>query len=140
TNNDWNFAQLRAGVSLTFGLGGDDEVEPEPESSIKVGLKEIRAYNKDGLSYDVDNIKVEEVQYTELYPIVPYVFYNEGSKYPSAATQTLAADKETGKFVMADLQADAIEINKNTLDIIGTRMQQNTSADLKITGTVDGKT
>lgn len=136
----WNFAQLRAGVSLTFGLGGDDEVAPDPESSIKVGLKEIRAYNKDGLSYNVDNIKVEEVQYTELYPIVPYVFYNEGSKFPSAATQTLAADKETGKFVMSDLQADAIEINKNTLDIIGSRMQQNKSADLKITGTVDGKT
>lgn len=139
TDNSWNFAQLRAGVSLTFGIS-DDEVEPEIESSMKVGLKEIRAYNKDGLSYDVDNIRVEEVQYTELFPIVPYVFYNEGSKYPSAATQTLAAERETGKFVMSDLEPDAIEINKNTLDIIGTRMQENTAADLTITGTVDAKT
>ncbi len=139
TNNDWNFAQIRAGVSLTFGFG-DDEVEKEPESSINVGLKDIRAYNKDGMAYTVDNIKVEEVKYTELFPIVPYVFYNEGSKYPSASTQTLAAEKETGKFVIEDIEADAIEINKNTLDIIGTRMQQNTAADLKITGTVDNKT
>ncbi|MFA7326311.1 MAG: OmpA family protein [Candidatus Kapaibacterium sp.] len=139
TNNDWNFAQLRAGVSLTFGFG-DDEVEPEAESSINVGLKDIRAYNKDGMAYSVDNIRVEEVKYTELFPIVPYVFYNEGSKYPSASTQTLAAERETGKFVMEDIEADAIEINKNTLDIIGTRMQQNTAADLKITGTVDNKT
>lgn len=137
--NEWNFSQIRAGISLTFGMSSD-EVEPEIESTMKVGLKEIRAYNKDGLSYDVDNIRVEEVQYTELYPIIPYVFYNEGSKYPSAATQTLAAERETGKFVMSDLESDAIEINKNTLDIIGTRMQKNTSADLNITGTVDGKT
>ncbi|PKL80924.1 MAG: hypothetical protein CVV25_01720 [Ignavibacteriae bacterium HGW-Ignavibacteriae-4] len=139
TNNDWNFAQLRAGVSLTFGFG-DDDVEPDPESSINVGLKDIRAYNKDGMAYSVDNIRVEEVKYTELFPIVPYVFYNEGSKYPSASTQTLAAERETGKFVMEDIEADAIEINKNTFDIIGTRMQQNTAADLKITGTVDNKT
>jgi outer membrane protein OmpA-like peptidoglycan-associated protein len=139
TTNDWNFAQLRAGVSLTFGFG-DDEVEPDPESTINIGLKEIRAYNKDGMAYNVDNIKVEEVKYTELFPIVPYVFYNEGSKYPSASTQTLAAEKETGKFVIEDIEADAIEINRNTLDIIGTRMQENTAADLKITGTVDNKT
>lgn len=139
TNNDWNFAQLRAGVSLTFGFG-DDEVAPVEESSINVGLKDIRAYNKDGMAYSVDNIKVEEVKYTELFPIVPYVFYNEGSKYPSASTQTLAAEKETGKFVIEDIEADAIEINKNTLDIIGTRMQKNTAADLTITGTVDNKT
>jgi hypothetical protein len=72
TNNDWNFAQLRAGVSLTFGLGGD-EVVPEQESSINVGLKDIRAYDKDGMAYSVDNIRVEEVKYTELFPIVPYV-------------------------------------------------------------------
>ena len=45
TNNDWNFAQLRAGVSLTFGFG-DDEVEPDPESTINVGLKDIRAITK----------------------------------------------------------------------------------------------
>lgn len=139
TNNDWNFAQLRAGVSLTFGFGSD-EVEKEPESSINIGLKDIRAYNKDGMAYSVDNIRVEEVKYTELFPIVPYVFYNEGSKYPSASTQTLAAERETGKFVIEDIEADAIEINKNTLDIIGYRMQQNTAADLKITGTVDNKT
>lgn len=138
TANDWNFAQLRAGVSLTFGFG-DEEVEPDPESTIDVGLKDIRAYNKDGMAYSVDNIKVEEVKYTELFPIVPYIFYNEGSKYPSAATQTLAAERETGKFVIDDIEADAIEINRNTLDIIGTRMQENTAADLKITGTIDNK-
>lgn len=137
---DWSFAQLRAGVSLTFGLS-DDEPEPEPmESSINAGLKDIRAFNQDGLAYSVDNIKVEEVQYTELYPIVPYVFYNEGSKYPAASTQVLAAETETGKFTLDNLEGDAIAINKSTLDIIGTRMQKNTNADLTITGTVDSKT
>jgi len=140
SNSDgWNFAQLRAGVSLTFGFG-DDDVEPEPESDMEVGFKEIRAYNQDGIAYEVDNIRVEEVQYTELFPIVPYVFYNEGSKYPAATTQTLTAERETGKFDISQVEPDAIEINKNTLDIIGTRMQDNTSADLTITGTVDGKT
>jgi outer membrane protein OmpA-like peptidoglycan-associated protein len=138
-SDGWNFAQLRAGVSLTFGLG-DDEVEPEPESMMEVGFKEIRAYNKDGIAYEVDNIRVEEVQYTELFPIVPYVFYNEGSKYPAATTQTLTAERETGKFDISQMDPDAIEINKNTLDIIGIRMQENTDAELKITGTVDSKT
>lgn len=138
-SDGWNFAQLRAGVSLTFGLG-DDEVEPEPESMMEVGFKEIRAYNKDGIAYEVDNIRVEEVQYTELFPIVPYVFYNEGSKYPAAATQSLTAERETGKFDISQVEPDAIEINKNTLDIIGTRMQDNTDAELTITGTVDSKT
>lgn len=135
----WDFAQLRAGVSLTFGMGKDEE-EPTAESNIKAGLKDIRAFDKNGMAYSVDNIKVEEVQYTELYPILPYVFYNEGSKFPAASTQNLSAEKETGKFSLDAMEGDAIEINKSTLDIIGTRMQQNTNADLTITGTVDSKT
>ncbi|TNE33517.1 OmpA family protein, partial [bacterium] len=139
SSRKWDFAQLRAGVSLTFGMESD-EVEVSSESNIKAGLKDIRAFDKNGMAYSVDNIKVEEVQYTELYPILPYVFYNEGSKFPAASTQNLAAEKETGKFSLDAMEGDAIEINKSTLDIIGARMQENTNADLTITGTVDSKT
>jgi len=82
-------------------------------------------------------VKVEEVQYSELYPIIPYVFFPEGKSTPSPSTQVLSAESEAGEFNIENLSADAEQINTYTLDIIGTRMKANPNATLTITGTVN---
>lgn len=133
----WSMSQIRFGVNITFGFS--DEEIPEEVSSMKVGFDDVRAYDNNGDFYTVDKIRVEEVQYSELYPLVPYIFTDENSKYPTASEQILSAESETGKFDLLTLNADALDINKNLLDIIGTRMKDNTRADLTIVGTRDSK-
>ena len=80
---------------------------------------------------------MEEVQYTELFPLVPYVFFDEKSSDPNPSTQKMVATREAGSFTIDGLEPDAVKINSYTLDIIGSRMQKEKDSKIKIVGTVD---
>lgn len=135
--DSWNAPQLRVGVSITFGLGGEEEI---PEGSmLDVGFRDVRYYDKEGNKYPLKNITVEEVQYTELFPIIPYVFCSANSPFPAPAEQELAAEKEAGEFSLSMLEPDAMDINIHTLDILGERMRMNPNTKITITGTNDTK-
>lgn len=139
----WNIPQLRLGVNLTFSIESD-EPEKMPEvktvSDISVGFKEVRAYDKNGNMKTADKISVEELQYSELFPIVPYVFFDEKSEYPAKKTQNLVGiSNQAGSFSIDNLSADAEKINSNTLDIVGLRMQKDKYMTIKIVGTLDGR-
>ncbi len=136
--DSWDVPQIRFGINLTFGFG-DDEEEPDRESTIDAGFKSIRSFNKNGEPVEVSKVIVEEVQYNELFPLLPYVFYGKNSDQPVESAQELSASEETGEFTISVLEAEHISINKKTLDIIGLRMKNNKNAKLTITGTNDGK-
>jgi len=136
----WEIPQLRAGINLTFGFSKD---EPKPiiekDKYINVGMKEITGLDLQGKKIPANKIRVEETQYTELFPIVPYVFFDENKAEPNPRTQKLNASREAGSFSIEGLEPDAIKINSNTLDIIGVRMQQDKNASIKLIGTIDNK-
>ncbi len=134
--DSWEVPQLRLGVSLTFGLGEDKP--QDPDHFLDVSFDDVRYYDKAGNTAPLDRIKVEEVQYTELFPMIPYVFCEENMPFPDKNNQALSAEMETGDFSIGSLGADALEINMHTLDIIGERMAVNDNATIKIIGTVDG--
>lgn len=135
--DSWSVPQLRAGVSLTFG--SSDEKPPVDESMIDVGFHSVRHYDKAGKFEEVKKISVEEVQYTELFPLVPYVFTDEGSAFPSRQNQILSAEEESGEFTMLELEPEPVSINKSTLDIIGSRLRAKPTSKIIITGTNDQK-
>jgi len=137
----WNVPQLRIGVNLTFSLEKKKAPEPAVEAppEIKVGFKEVRYYDNEGKNYILESIKVEDVQYTELFPLVPYIFMEENKPSPSDDAQVLAGKSERGEFSIQKLEPDAIKINKSTLDIIGARMRDLPGSELTITGTNDMK-
>ncbi len=135
----WNVPQLRLGVNLTFSLGGDEEAAEYEDHFLEVGFEDVRYYDQTGAPRKLDKITVEEVQYTEMFPIVPYVFCAENQAKPAPATQDLAAGSEAGEFTMNSLKPDALSINRSTLDIIGRRMQENERYQVTITGTRDSK-
>lgn len=138
--DEFNVPQVRLGLSLTFSLDPKEEDEmPKDDDYINVGFQSIRYYDKEGNTRALRNIAVEEVQYTELFPLIPYIFYEEGTAEPRKNTQTLSAGVETGEFQIAKLEPDAIGINNSTIDIIGRRMQENESSELTIIGTLDNK-
>ena len=136
----WTIPQLRLGLDWTFSF---EKPEPEPEPifvpELKTGFKQINFYQNDGTIHPLEKIKVEEVRYKELFPLVPYVFCDIEKATPPAKFQNLASNNPAGDFSVTSLSPNAIEINKSVLDIIGTRMQKNKNARLNINGTMDTK-
>ncbi len=139
--DSWSAPQIRLGVSLTFGLKSKDKRDFRPGSSLEVGFKDIRYYDREGSYFKLEKIKVDDVQYTELFPLIPYVFFEENKAKPRDDSQILKTETaETGEFNIAVLPPDAEEINMRTLDIVGERMRENPDAFLTVTGAKDSKT
>lgn len=138
----WTVPQIRLGVDLTFSLEkpAPPPAEPEFVPELKTGFKAVNFYENDGTRRSIEKIKVEEIRYSELFPMLPYVFCEKDQSEPSPKYQHSAAKNAAGEFKTEDLKASAVDINKSTLDIIGVRMQKNKNARLTIKGTKDPKT
>ncbi len=135
--NSWTAPQLRFGVNLTYSIGKKEE-EVAQESTLSADFAGVNYYDN-GVKMPVKKIVVEDVQTSELFPLLTNVFFDEGKDIPSSTNQTLAVESETGEFSIENLPADAIDINKSSLDIIGKRLQKYPNARIKITGTNDNK-
>ncbi len=137
--DSWSMPQVRVGVALTFG-GDATKVKNEPDpGELSVGFNDVSYYDKDGNKKELNQVSVEETEYQELYPVLPYVFCSENATKPDTRFQTMASQSGSGEFTFSALEANALTINYNTLDIIGKRMQTNKQARLRINGTLDGK-
>ncbi|TAL70847.1 MAG: hypothetical protein EPN82_00660 [Bacteroidetes bacterium] len=135
----WDIPQLRVGVILTFSLEKSKQKQNETYSNLEIGFREVNYYDKERQKHPLQNIRVEDVQYTELFPLVPYIFCDENQPAPSDSTQILTGKSEKGEFKIDMVEPDAMKINVKTLDIVGKRMSENPDADLTITGTIDNK-
>lgn len=136
--DSWNVPQIRLGINLTFSFG-DDEVEEAPSFIPEVdgGIKEIRYRDIDGTVKPVNKLTVEEVQYQELFPLLPYVFFDEMSIEPTKKYNLDPNEIKAGEFKIENLEPNSVKINSRTLDIVGQRMQKNPSSRITITGTID---
>lgn len=135
---DWKVPQVRFGVSITYGFGTiDDEPELDDNAFLDIGFDEVRYYDPEGNHFKLESIQVEDIQYSELFPFIPYVFCEVNSSEPSTDNQVYSTDIRAGEFSIEQLDPDAMKINQRTLDVIGSRMQNINDAELTITGTSD---
>lgn len=143
--DSWKISQIRAGLNLTFGIRGSDQeeiVETQPVTEkgyVDLTMGDVSGLNMRGDRVSLAKIRVEETQYSELFPIIPYVFFDEKTENPNPKTQNLSSGNEAGSFNVESMQPDAVQINNNTLDIVGVRMQQDKNSTIKLIGTVDAK-
>ncbi|NQW29300.1 MAG: OmpA family protein [Ignavibacteria bacterium] len=139
-NTPWKVGQLRVGINISFGIVTAAPPPTADRPKFGTRIDRITARNTDGNQYAVRNVAVEDLQYNEMFPLLPYVFCTEGSASPDASLQAEpAAQKEQGEFLAESLPQDAIVVNKNMLNIVGSRMRKYPNATLTITGTTDGK-
>ncbi len=136
--DSWSVPQLRFGVNLTLSSTGNSTSLP-PKSTLQTGFDGTGFYDSFGNFQNLEQVRVEDVSYSELYPMLPYMFYPQNSATPSDTMQRLFDPGQKGSFSIMTLTPDALEINKSTLDIIGARLQQYPAAKLTIIGTYDGK-
>ena len=137
TYSPTSFSQIRIGVNVFFGFADKKEI-PTSSRGMSASIDRITAYDRDGKEVNVSALNVEDVRYNEMFPLVPYVFAQENG-LPDASSQTTDHMPEKGGFQPETLPLDAIEVNRNLLNIIGSRMIAYPQASLTITGTTDGK-
>lgn len=141
--DSWNVPQLRLGVGLMFDLGSaTEEKRPEPpkDNFVEASFKRIIAFTPQGDTVDVRQVKVEDIQYSELYPLVPYIFFPQNSKSVDS-TVSIPRKRETGDNItdITELK-DGLRVNGTILDVVCARMKKYETAKLTIVGTNDGKT
>lgn len=136
--DSWTVPQLRASIALKFDISGSDEepAPPTPAEGLSVSMGEVVYYDETGNAMPLRVLKVEDLQYSEMYPLVPYVFFDKGT---AQMKSQMTVSRESGEFTIDNLPQDAIEINRNTLNIVGTRVKQYPQASLTLVGTNSGK-
>jgi len=92
---------------------------------------QLMARRDDGTMAPLDAIRVEELDVIESYPLLPQIYYPEGSGDLSATTQRRIAAPDALSFQPTKLERNQLDVYRNVLNIIGHRM--STIPDGKIT-------
>ncbi len=130
-----SFSQLRIGINVFFGAS--EPIEDIGPDAMQAFVDSVTAAGRDSRSRVISSIVLEDVRYTEMMPLVPYVFAAEGG-VPDASMQATDFMAEKGMFDATKLPFDAVEANRNLLNIVGSRMRAMPHANLVINGTTDG--
>ncbi|MFC2130223.1 OmpA family protein [Bacteroidota bacterium] len=99
------------------------------ETSITaVGIKQ------DGTRVEQPAIIIEETEVEEGFPLLPFVFFKEGSSDLKQTAMNLMTSEEASGFNEDSLSWNTLEIYSNMLNIIGYRLKQNPVKKITIVG------
>ncbi|MGE5409858.1 MAG: OmpA family protein [Clostridiales bacterium] len=89
----------------------------------------------------IDKLKLEEVNSREFFPLLNYVFFEKGSsKLDSKYSSDLERLKKSGQaFNEINIAPRQLEIYNNLLNVVASRMQKFTEANLILTGCNDNE-
>jgi outer membrane protein OmpA-like peptidoglycan-associated protein len=126
-----NPATISLGVSLKFALA-KPEPPPPPLAPISATIT-VHGVNPDGSPTNDLVSPQQAIHNRSSVPLLPYIFFDEGSSViPSRYGQSGA----TGFSEESALSGkDAIQANHEVMDVIGSRMKNNPSMTVKLTGT-----
>lgn len=137
--DSWSIFQVRLGLNLFYSFGSHTETPSSSptEPYVRGRISRVVTITPEGDTADVRTIRLEDVRYTEYFPLVPYVFFPANSDKPDRVyvTQT----REAGETQGIDTLKDAIAINTYLLPLLCQRMKQYPTARLTIIGTNDGR-
>lgn len=83
---------------------------------------------------DVKQIKIEEFETEEGFPLLPYVFFDEGKSDLESTSQKLLTENTVASFIEDSLEWNTLKIYDNLLNLVGSRMQATPNASITITG------
>lgn len=79
-------------------------------------------------------MEIEEIETTEEFPLLPYVYFKRGSAELDNTSMKLISTNDRNKFNEQNLRWDVIEIYKDLLNILGTRLSSYENAKIIIKG------
>ncbi len=108
------------------------------EIPAKVGALEtsidLFAYKADGSVSEVPEIIIEEIETSEVFPLLNQVFFKKGNAELAMTSMHLLPKESTSLFKEEDLDWNTLKIYNDLLNIIGKRMLDNPKAKITITG------
>jgi outer membrane protein OmpA-like peptidoglycan-associated protein len=140
TGLDWNLHQVRGAISFRYALPAPPPPPPPPPPKAKEPVEAtIAAFTTDtsGVEVPLVQIKIEEFVSRQMYPLLPYVFFDYNAsvipaRYHRLNTEEVGAFSENKFF-----NADAMRVYYDFLNIVGKRLQQNPKTKITITGCND---
>ena len=140
----WNFNQLKAGVSVTYKFPSKGKVKTDTTTptKISVGMDNVYYLDKNGRPQKAEYIRLEEFEYGEYFPLIPYIFYDVNDTdvpkeyVKKRPTSNVIAGNPNEEDILPD---NATEMAYKVLDIVGKRLAETPNASLTITGTIDTK-
>ncbi len=137
--DSWTTPQIRFSVGVTMDFAREKkQVDIVKEPFVEPKISRIISFTDKGDTLDVRRIRVEDIQYSELFPLVPYIFFPLNSNVEDSAVAKPRRG-EPGIQDDATTLNDAVGVNYTILDVVCARMKKFESARLTITGTNDGK-
>lgn len=90
----------------------------------------------DGSTQESPTVVVEETEVNEMFPVLPYVFFEQGSSQINRNVMNLyESPQQALNFKLDKLQWSTLGIYSDLLNIIGWRMQKSPESTISITGT-----
>jgi outer membrane protein OmpA-like peptidoglycan-associated protein len=149
----WNMHHLRFGLGVSF-VPPDltDELSDEdlytfarstpPPVKGAPGVPFVTRLDGVGLTAEgtttpVSSIQVEEFASTRVRPLLPYVFFDQGSSTLPERYRRVREDRTDAFSVDNFYNIDAMVTYQHLLNIVGKRMQEDPAAKLTITGCAD---
>lgn len=90
---------------------------------------------KNGIRQPQPTIRIEETETEESFPLLPYIFFIEGDANLIETDVNRLQSDRTGHFSEDNLPRNTLEIYKDLLNIIGSRLRKNPQASITLTGT-----
>ncbi len=100
----------------------------------------LTAYGVDKNNYRVNNpvILIEETEVEEGFPLLPHVFFKDGSADLKDAGMNLINSDQARSFDESKLKWNTLDIYADLLNIMGSRLKKKPSASIVITGCNNG--
>lgn len=96
----------------------------------------VRPLSRDGTPHDsIERVVIEETEVEESFPLLPHVFFQEGSSTLEFSRLHLIAPDDTARFDEKRLPPSTLDIYRHLLNIVGSRMRRYPGATLVLTGT-----
>ncbi|MBI5325770.1 MAG: OmpA family protein [Ignavibacteriae bacterium] len=143
---NWKPNHLQLGLSIKFPVY--PHVEPPPQIKKIERIDTVKPLPKPKLTASVDaygisadgkrqktpTIVIEETETEEGFPLLPQIFFKEGSSDITSSGLRLLNKNQTNSFVEDSLNWDIMDIYSDLLNIVGYRMKQNPKEKITITG------
>jgi outer membrane protein OmpA-like peptidoglycan-associated protein len=144
----WKVSSIRAGLVVTMAMLPSPPPMttasvPLPRLSAQVDSRELRS---DDTEADIATVRIEETLSTQVYPLVPMIFFDENVSRLKTNTYRNLAPSQTREFrekreftfdntTAPDRAQVTLDVYRNILNIVGQRMRdQFPGARLTLTG------
>lgn len=148
SDNDWSVSTLHAGVVLKYELGTPEKViikDPAPEldpvtepkiTPNPIASIKAKSLLDNGTMLEFAQVTVSEENNNNYVPLLPYIFFDAGASELGNRYVTLSSS-EKNYFDESTLQDSVLAVYHNLLNIVGSRMQEITKANLTVTGCIE---